>query len=149
MAERFFHNGRIFDPSTKPQDMHKLTGVGYVYCDYRDRHRPADRLIATLLYQLAASSPDLCSELADLHHNYTGNPEVRSKTRPSLMEYTKALKSQIISYGKVFIVLDGLDEQDQPQRGEICKVYEASGRWSICSQHPKSFQGLKEPCNPP
>ncbi|KAN0113238.1 hypothetical protein V8E51_006189 [Hyaloscypha variabilis] len=117
MAERFFHNGRIFDYSINSKHTQEPASIGYLYCDHKEAQRSADKLIATILYQLASAPYEVCSELIALYDEYT--TEARSNTRPSLTEYTKTLQSQIVGYGKVFIIIDGLDEHNQHQRDEI------------------------------
>lgn len=90
------------------QERHRNTDVGiaYIYCDYKQASdQTAVNLIANLLWQLVIQRDMLQRELTDLHREHT-----RKKTRPSLGEYAKLLRSAADQFSRVFIVINALDE---------------------------------------
>ncbi|KAM0189624.1 hypothetical protein ACHAPQ_010500 [Fusarium lateritium] len=81
-------------------------GIAYVYCNFRRvDEQKVDQLLASLLKQLAASLPDLPTEVRNL---YTKHQQRR--THPSLQETLSALKLVAARFSRVFIIIDALDE---------------------------------------
>jgi Cdc6-like AAA superfamily ATPase len=82
------------------------SGIAYVYCNYGRHHeQKAVDLLLNLLRQLVQggpSMPEKVKELYDLH--------MTKRTRPSIGEISKTLRSVIISYARTFIVIEALDE---------------------------------------
>ncbi|KAF4983537.1 hypothetical protein FZEAL_1072 [Fusarium zealandicum] len=81
-------------------------GVAYVYFNYRQQEtQTCDRILASLLRQLVAGRstlPDKVQDLYDVHK--------RNRTALSSSEVSQNLRSVLALYGRVFIVLDALDE---------------------------------------
>lgn len=81
-------------------------GIAYIYCNFRRKHEQrAEHLIASLLKQLSqgrTSLPETVKALYDKHK--------RKQTRPSIDELSQALQSVTTLYGKVFVIIDALDE---------------------------------------
>ncbi|KAF4952519.1 hypothetical protein FGADI_6754 [Fusarium gaditjirri] len=87
-------------------------GIAFVYCDIqRKDEQKAQDLLASLLKQLCqyrSSLPDAVKSL------YTTNRDRR--TRPSLDELSRTLKSVVLLYARTFLIVDALDEcQHQEQ----------------------------------
>ncbi|KAL2813752.1 nucleoside phosphorylase domain-containing protein [Aspergillus cavernicola] len=85
------------------------TEIAYVYCNFR-RHseqKPTD-ILANLLKQLVGRGPSLPKSMEVL---YTRHKEIR--TRPSLDEICRVLRSVVADYEKVYIVIDALDESQK------------------------------------
>lgn len=83
-------------------------GVAYVYCNFR-RHdnQKAEDLIASLLKQLSSvpARQFLPHAVKTLWIRHKGR-----KTRPSLKEFSDALRSVAGTFSRVFVVIDALDE---------------------------------------
>jgi len=82
-------------------------GIAYIYCNFRRQdEQKVENLLASLLKQLyreqLPSSAGSVSNLCDRHKD--------KGTRPSLQEISEALQVASVSYKKVFIVVDALDE---------------------------------------
>lgn len=81
-------------------------GIIYLYCNYRRQlEQSALDLLGSLARQLAYQQPGISEELQELYHRH-----VDKKSRPSLEEITKLIQTEIGRFGRVFIVLDALDE---------------------------------------
>lgn len=81
-------------------------GVAYLYCNFRLKHeqKPQD-LLKSLLKQLTQNlniMPDCVKEIYNRHK--------KERTRPSSTELSETLHSVALPYGRVFIVVDALDE---------------------------------------
>ncbi|KAI8651561.1 hypothetical protein NCS55_01401500 [Fusarium keratoplasticum] len=82
------------------------TGIAFVYCDYKDRlNQTPSNLLSSLVKQLAKQKQVLPKEVKDLYDKH-GNKE----TFPSLDEYSTLFSQLVASFGKNFIIVDGLDE---------------------------------------
>lgn len=81
-------------------------GIAYIYCNFRRKdEQNAEGLLAALLKQLAqgrSSLPDIVKSIYETHN--------ANRTRPSFGEISKALKSVVTMYSRVFIIIDALDE---------------------------------------
>jgi hypothetical protein len=80
-------------------------GIAYLYCNFKRSHeQKLDDLLSSLLKQLAGrlSIPNVVRSLYD--------EQKCQKKRPSTDEISKALRSVITSFSKVFIIIDALDE---------------------------------------
>lgn len=81
-------------------------GLAYVYCNFqRQDEQTATSLLGSLLKQLSARQPSLPECITDLHKFHSTR-----RTRPSLEEILECLDAVVHIYGKVFIVIDALDE---------------------------------------
>jgi Cdc6-like AAA superfamily ATPase len=81
-------------------------GVAYIYNNYnRQEEQTATKLVAAILKQLVQGRPLYGETVTALHKQHAG-----SGTHPSLKEICTSLNSVLISYSKVYIVIDALDE---------------------------------------
>lgn len=81
-------------------------GIAYLYCDFRrqQEQKPID-LLASLLKQLVKvqhSMPEILKNLYKFHKN--------QRTRPSIDEISKILRSVVSNYSRVFFIVDALDK---------------------------------------
>jgi hypothetical protein len=87
-------------------------GIAYIYCNYRrqQEQKPVD-LLESLLKQLVQkqhSMPETIKSLYERHNDI--------RTRPSLEEISEVLRSVVGNYSRVFIIIDALDECQNPRR---------------------------------
>ncbi|UKZ54630.1 hypothetical protein TrVGV298_008440 [Trichoderma virens] len=81
-------------------------GMAYIYFDYkRVEEQKLEKLLASLLKQLAGSLPYLPESTKELYRQHS-----ITRTRPSLAELITEFEYIISQYSKLFIVLDALDE---------------------------------------
>ena len=80
--------------------------VSCIYCDYKNQaDQLVSGLIACLLKQFVQDRPAISDHVKSLYsHHFVRN------TRPTPKEVIQALRSEIGTYSKVFIVVDALDE---------------------------------------
>jgi Cdc6-like AAA superfamily ATPase len=81
-------------------------GVAYLYCSYRRQaNQNTPDLLAAILKQLIQDRPSIAQPLSSLydHHRLRG-------TKLTLCETLSALKSMLVHFSKVYIVIDALDE---------------------------------------
>lgn len=91
-------------------------GIAYIYFNFRQKDiQTTDHLLASILKQLAQGRPSLPADIQALYGNRTRG------TRPSLSELSKALRSLIASYSRIFIIMDALDECDGDSRPSILR----------------------------
>jgi archaellum biogenesis ATPase FlaH len=94
-----------------------------VYCIYNEVGQTANNLLASLLEQLCRQQGSNFQEVEELHALH-----VQHTTRPSVPELSRLLQNQVRRFGKVFIVIDALDECPEIDRtrdvflGEIRKL---------------------------
>ncbi|KAL7963708.1 ankyrin repeat-containing domain protein [Trichoderma compactum] len=81
-------------------------GITYVYFNYnRQEDQDFQKLLASLLKQLAGGLHHLPESARQLYNEHS-----KKRTRASLEELKMDLKSVMVKYSKVFIILDALDE---------------------------------------
>lgn len=92
-------------------------GIAYLYCNFKkqDEQGVAD-LLASLLKQLAQGRSHLPDCVTSLYKKHN---EKNRRTRPMLEEVTLALRDVANLYGKVFIVVDALDETHYNHRSDF------------------------------
>jgi hypothetical protein len=95
--------------------------VAFLYCSYRRRQeQSAEALLAMLLRQLAEQCASIPESMKTLYTSH-----VEKKTRPSPEEIFKALSIVTGSQGRVFLVVDALDEcSDETRRELLAKLQE-------------------------
>ena len=83
-----------------------------LFCNYDEHARyTAQSLLANLLKQLAQERNDVSKVIRQLYHSYS-----MKRTSATLCETVRALKSELQTYKKVYIVIDALDECPQKAR---------------------------------
>jgi hypothetical protein len=98
----------IYDLCNKFHD-DTTVGIAYLYCNFRrQEEQKVEYSLANLLKQLAWGQSPLPGIVKELHSRH----EAR-RTRPSLDEISRALHSVAITYSRVFIVIDALDEYQE------------------------------------
>lgn len=81
-------------------------GVAYLYCNFRRQHeQKAEDLLASLLKQLSQGQPSLPDTVRDLYQQHQ-----KKRTRPLLDEISRNLQSVAVTYSRLFIIVDALDE---------------------------------------
>lgn len=94
-----------------------------MYCIYNATGQTVNNLLASLLEQLCRQQGSEVQEIEELYALH-----VRNKTRPSVPELSRSLQNQVRRFGKVFIVIDALDECPENDRtrevflGELRKL---------------------------
>jgi hypothetical protein len=84
----------------------KNIGVAYSYFNFRRQdEQKIDDLLASLLKQLAENQLSLPSTVKDLYDQHK-----TKRTRPSLDEASKGIRSVAALYSRVFIIVDAFDE---------------------------------------
>lgn len=81
-------------------------GIAYLYCDFRqqDQQKTQD-LLAALLKQLSQCRSSIPEKVKSLYNQH----KVR-RTRPLLHEISETLRSVVVMYSRVFIIIDAIDE---------------------------------------
>jgi len=81
-------------------------GIAYLYCNFRrqDEQKPED-LIASLLKQLTQEQSFMSASVKTLYYQHKDK-----RTRPLLNEILGVLQSVAVTYSRVFIIIDALDE---------------------------------------
>jgi ankyrin repeat domain-containing protein 50 len=80
--------------------------VAFIYCNHKEQTvQTVTNLIASLLKQLVLDCPVISKNVKLFYHLHR-----RHNTYPTLNEFTQALRTEIQTYEKVFIVVDALDE---------------------------------------
>jgi hypothetical protein len=84
----------------------KSIGIAYLYCNFqRQDEQKAEELLASLVKQLAQSRSSLPESVKSLHDKHKDK-----RTRPSFDEISRALQSVAVTYSRVIIVVDALNE---------------------------------------
>jgi hypothetical protein len=94
--------------------------IVYIYCNYKERlAQTVTNLIASLLQQIVqdrSATPNLVESLYNLHNS--------QNTRPTLEEFLEVLNSELVTFFKIFIVIDAMDEcpEDKETRANLMKA---------------------------
>ncbi|KAH7237429.1 hypothetical protein B0J15DRAFT_538684 [Fusarium solani] len=81
-------------------------GIAYIYCNFRQQdNQRIDKMLASLLKQLAERQPSLPEVVKDLYNRH--KPK---KTRPLVDEISTTLRSLAKTYVRVYLLVDVLDE---------------------------------------
>lgn len=104
-------------------------GVAYLYCSYKTQtDQTTTNLLAVILKQLVQGRPSAAEPVVGLFNSHSA-----LKTRPSLEEIFSSLQSVIVSYSKVYLVVDALDE---------CTDKEGTRRELLDKLHSLQSKGL-------
>ena len=89
--------------------------VIHVYCDYKEREdQSAEKLIASLLKQLAVIRPSLPQAVQDFHLNAE-----KQKRQPQQQDFEQAFLLTCNEFDRVYVVIDALDECEASQRKKL------------------------------
>lgn len=81
-------------------------GLAYIYCNFRRKDdQKAEDLLASILKQLSQCQSSLPESVKELYKRHKDR-----RTRPSLDELSTALQFVLVTYSRVFFVVDALDE---------------------------------------
>jgi hypothetical protein len=81
-------------------------GIAYIYCNYRRQDdQRIDKILASILKQLTERQPSLATVVQDLYDQHKSH-----RTWPFVDELSEALRSLVKEYGRVYIIVDALDE---------------------------------------
>ncbi|KAL7895629.1 hypothetical protein HDV64DRAFT_257366 [Trichoderma sp. TUCIM 5745] len=81
-------------------------GIAYIYCNFKKQEEQTIyNLLASVLKQLAENQSRLHESVKSLYNRHKDK-----KTRPSLNEILTVLHSVIMTYTRIFIIIDALDE---------------------------------------
>lgn len=81
-------------------------GVAFVYFSYKhgESQTPVN-IMASILQQLITQKPSYVQDLKDMYAKH-----IRENTRPVVGDISSLLQNVVYAFGKVFIVIDALDE---------------------------------------
>jgi uncharacterized protein involved in tolerance to divalent cations len=97
--------------------------VTCIFCNYKEQTtQTATNLVASLLKQIVQD----CVTTSDNVKSFYKHHQNRD-TRPRLVEFTKALESEIGTYAKTFVVVDAIDEcpEDNGTRAILLKTLQS------------------------
>ena len=81
-------------------------GVAFVYFSYKDGESQTPvNIMASILQQFITQKPDYVQDLKDMYTRH-----IRDNTRPTVGDISSFLQNVVYAFGKVFIVIDALDE---------------------------------------
>ncbi|UKZ85716.1 uncharacterized protein TrAFT101_001565 [Trichoderma asperellum] len=81
-------------------------GIAFVYFSYKDIETQTPvNVMASILQQLVSDKPSHLPDLKKLHAQHT-----RQNTRPSVTDIVLLLQDAVLSFSRVFIIIDALDE---------------------------------------
>ncbi|KAF4636667.1 hypothetical protein G7Y89_g1421 [Cudoniella acicularis] len=102
-------------------------GIAYIYCNFRRQdEQKAESLLASLLRQLCQEKPRLVDNVKTLYDRHSDR-----RTRPLLDEILGFLQSVAVTYLRVFILVDALDEC---QISDGCRQRFLSGLFNLQSK---------------
>ena len=94
-------------------------GIACIFCDHKQAAMQTPvNIIADLLRQL------LCRGIRSQDTKELYKSHIRRGTRPSLDQLSKMLQSEISTYSKVYVILDGLDECPQDEDSTRARLLE-------------------------
>ena len=97
--------------------------IAYIYCNFKEQDKHSVReLIASLLKQLVQDHPVMLEVVGSLYDKHHCN-----RTHPSLGELTETLRKGVERFGKVFVIIDALDELVEHDRWHLVKEVQSLG----------------------
>lgn len=96
-----------------------------MYCNYKEQaEQTVSTLVASLLKQMVQDRRAISNDVKTFYERHR-----RQSTRPTPDQITNALKSEILTYSRVFVVVDALDEcrEDDGTRARLLKVLRSLG----------------------
>jgi hypothetical protein len=90
-------------------------GIACIYCSYKEQHeQTTTNLIAGLVQQLVQRHTIVPDDVRNLYKYH-----MRTRTRPSLREFSNLLQSQLHKFSKTFVIIDALDECSESNRESL------------------------------
>lgn len=87
-------------------------GIASIYCSYKEqREQTTTNLIGSLVQQLVQRHTIVPDDVRKLYKYH-----IRTRTRPSLQEFSNLLHSQLHKFSKTFVIIDALDECPESNR---------------------------------
>lgn len=94
--------------------------IAYVYCDYKDQvAQTASNLIACLIRQIIGHSNELPQQLEQLHKEL----KIQSR-RPSFNELKRLLEALCGDRGRIYLLVDALDECEAKERRLLLPLFD-------------------------
>ena len=93
------------------------TGITYIYCNYKEPRTTID-YIEVALKQLCRTMQLLPPELEEVYKRHD-----EQDTRPRYDELRRVFLAVIRQFGRIFFVLDALDECTPDQRKDLCDFF--------------------------
>ena len=99
--------------------------VACIFCNYQERSTQSlEELVASVLKQIIQNRPSVLKSIKEFYEEFCGQ-----QWHPRLNNLIDALRLEIQTYSKVFIILDALDEcQEDYQWGLITKLESISSK---------------------
>jgi len=97
-------------------ELSNSTGISFVYCNFED-NLEASTYVKVIIKQLCRRMDELPIELEKLYDDH-----YRNASNPGYTELRDTLMRVSGYFGKVFLVLDALDECTEDQRNELFEV---------------------------
>ncbi|KAK0644279.1 hypothetical protein B0T16DRAFT_195007 [Cercophora newfieldiana] len=98
----------VIDELLKRRGANKSMGVGWLYCNFRQRdEQSCSKMLATLLRELSAQHDEVPTVVTDL---YNLKKKKGNGLHLSVAEILGALRSVLEGFSRMFIVVDALDE---------------------------------------
>lgn len=96
---------------------HHNAAVAHIYCNYREHEEQSgEKMIASLLKQLALSTPEIPQVVAELHRKFG-----QQKRQPLQRDLEQTFLLMCEYYERVFIIIDALDECDTTHKKGLLK----------------------------
>lgn len=94
-------------------------GIAFIYCNYKEE-QTAEELLGSLFQQLIHQRPTISNDVRQLYQIHR-----KTKTMPSINEYSASLQSEIRCFKRCFLVIDALDECTERKgiRGSILSEF--------------------------
>ena len=105
----------MIDHLSKLYELSTDTGITYVYCNFKES-RTTMTYIRLALKQLCRTMESLPSKLQEVYVRHYGND-----SQPKYDELRQVFLAVIQQFGRIFFVLDALDECALDQRKDLCE----------------------------
>src|SRR5271167_4282801 len=94
--------------------MHRKTGIAIAFLKYNDPQQSLENLIAGLIKQLIQDIDTIPEPLQNLYEQHNAG-----ETPASWKEILALFQSQVKTYDKVYLLVDGLDETTEETRWSL------------------------------
>jgi hypothetical protein len=94
-------------------------GLAYLYFTYKSQSQGVIDLLCAILKQLAMRRMETIELVRNLYDDHS-----KTNTRPSIDQIFTTLQSACMSYPRVYVIIDALDECGNDQRNQLlCKLF--------------------------